>query len=253
MGTLCQYSDNVISFYKQAQLFYNDSRTEIILGRRDLSYYVRMMRQEDVSQVSEIDREAFPSQWPPVNYRNELRNRLAHYIVVCEAMEQVETHDAEVPSQNGLWEFASRVRRFFTNSSFYNQTSQAYSDYVAGFAGIWIMADEAHVINIAVRKQQQRQGLGELLFISAIDLALEHKARIVTLEVRASNTTAQNLYYKYGLTQVGLRRGYYVDNKEDAIIMSTGDIVSASFQTRLIQLKQTHSMRWGIPLYEIVR
>ncbi|MFC1937470.1 ribosomal protein S18-alanine N-acetyltransferase [Chloroflexota bacterium] len=217
-----------------------------------MPYYVRMMHKEDVPQVSEIDREAFPSQWPPTNYRNELQNRLAHYVVVCEAREPVEVPGVEPPPQNGLWRLASRMRRLFGSRSFDDQVSQPYSDCVLGFAGVWIMADEAHVINIAVRKQRQRQGIGELLFISAIDMGLQQHACIVTLEVRTSNTAAQSLYYKYGLTQVGLRRGYYLDDKEDAIVLSSGDATSVAFQARITQLKHAHSRRWGIPLYQIV-
>lgn len=83
--------------------------------------------------------------------------------------------------------------------------------------------------------------------IAAIDLAAELKARIVTLEVRISNIGAQNLYTKYGFTQVGIRRGYYIDNREDAIVMSTDDINLAPFQANLQQLKQAYYKRWGEP------
>jgi ribosomal-protein-alanine N-acetyltransferase len=86
-----------------------------------------------------------------------------------------------------------------------------------------------------------------------INLATELNARITTLEVRASNTIAQSLYYKYGFTQTGLRHNYYIDNKEDAVIMSTENITSASFQAHLQRLKQVHSRKWGIALYQIAR
>ena len=114
------------------------------------------------------------------------------------------------------------------------------------------MADEAHIINIAVREDHRRQGVGELLLISIIDLATELNASIVTLEVRTSNTAAQSLYRKYGFSQVGIRKGYYTDNREDAILMSTEKIASTPFQAQLNRLKQAHSKRWGIPLYQIV-
>jgi ribosomal-protein-alanine N-acetyltransferase len=67
----------------------------------------------------------------------------------------------------------------------------------------------------------------------------------MTLEVRASNTTAQNLYRKYGFNHVGVRTGYYIDDKEDAIIMTTENISSAAFQAHLNQLKQAHTSKWG--------
>jgi ribosomal-protein-alanine N-acetyltransferase len=113
------------------------------------------------------------------------------------------------------------------------------------------MADEAHITNVAVRKILRRQGIGELLLIALVELAAKLDARIITLEVRASNITAQSLYSKYGFTQVGLRRSYYTDDKEDGVIMSTPDISSATFQARLRQLKQAHFKRWRIALCEV--
>jgi len=189
-------------------------------GDRDLTYYVRLMREEDLAQVTEIDREAFPSQWPPVDFEHELHSWLAHYIAACE-------ESGELPP--------------------------LAREYTMGFASFWMMADEAHITNIAVRKIHRRQGIGERLLISMIDLATELNARILTLEVRASNIAAQNLYYKYGFAQVGLRRGYYTDNKEDAVLMTIGNTTSASFQSRLNQLKKAHSQRWEIALYQVAR
>ena len=209
------------------------------------SYYIRPMRKEDITQVNEIDREAFPTQWPPPNYRHELQNQLARYIVACDGTKTVE--EPEVKPETGLYRLASRVRWWFTRDRFFgNGLPPSGRQYIAGFAGTWGMADEAHITNIAVRKSYQRRGVGELLLISIIDLAKEMKANIITLEVRASNTTAQNLYYKYGFTQVGLRRGYYTDNNEDGILMSTESITSASFQAHFQQLKQAHTGKCGL-------
>jgi len=244
----------VISFYKQAQLFYNDSRTEIILGRRDLSYYVRMMGKEDITQVTEIDREAFPTLWPPTNYQRELENRLARYIVACDEVKVVEVPEVKAASERVISGLVSRVRQILNRDRYSNnELPPSVTQYLMGFAGFWMVADEAHITNIAVREIHRLQGIGELLLISVIDLATELKAGIVTLEVRVSNNAAQKLYYKYGFTQVGLRRGYYIDDKEDAVLMSAENIASASYQAHLRQLKQSHSRKWGIPLYQIVR
>src|SRR4030042_6425226 len=101
-----------------------------------------------------------------------------------------------------------------------------------------MMADEAHLTNIAVRRQYQGKGLGELLVIATIDLAVELKASFMTLEVRASNLVAQNLYHKYGFVQMGIRRGYYLDNREDAIIMSTDSISAESFQAQIRESRE---------------
>lgn len=210
------------------------------------------MRREDISQVTEIDREAFPTLWPPTNYHHELQNRLAHYIVACEEGKTVE-ETKEAPGK-GLSGLVSRVRQLFNHDHLLtNKLPQSGRQYITGFAGFWVMAEEAHITNIAVRVSHRRQGIGELLLISIIDMATELNARIITLEVRASNTAAQNLYHKYGFTQVGLRHGYYSDNKEDAVLMSVENITSASFQAQLKQLKQAHSKRWGIAHYEVAR
>jgi ribosomal-protein-alanine N-acetyltransferase len=210
------------------------------------------MHKQDTDQVTKIDREAFPTLWPPVNYRHELQNRLAHYIVVCDEKKAVEEPVVKSAPQEGFSRLASRVRQLFNYARFFGSgTPSSDRQYIIGFAGFWVMADEAHVVNIAVPETYRCQGIGELLLISTIDLAIELNARITTLEVRASNTAALNLYHKYGFTQVGLRRDYYIDNKEDAILMSTENITSALFQARLQQLKQSHSRKWGIPLYQI--
>jgi len=213
-----------------------------------------MMRQEHVKQVIEIDREAFPTMWPPPNYRRELDNRLAHYIVVCDESRTVEEPQPEADPESGLRGLASKVRHLFNHDRFFGETvPPSGKEYVAGFAGIWVVTDEAHITNIAVREMYRRQGVGELLVISIMGLAAELNVRFLTLEVRISNVAAQSLYRKYGFSQVGVRRGYYTDNREDAVLMSTGDITEASFQAHLQQLKQAHSRRWGIPLYEIVQ
>jgi ribosomal-protein-alanine N-acetyltransferase len=202
------------------------------------------MRKEDVPQVNEIDREAFPTQWPPPNYNHELQNMLARYIVACEDTEAAENPGAKAVPDTAPRGLVQRVKKWLGG---FLGTEKPTPDRqrVVGFAGIWVLADEAHITNIATRKRFQRRGIGELLLFSIMDVAKELKADIMTLEVRASNTTAQKLYQKYGFTQVGLRRGYYTDNREDGILMSTESFSSASFQERLQQLKQAHSRKWG--------
>lgn len=205
------------------------------------------MRKEDIAQVTGIDREAFPSQLPPPNYHQELQNKLARYIVVCDDTKTAE--EPEVKPDNSLSRLTSRIKRWFNhNRSPSNESSPSDKQYIVGFAGIWVLADEAHITNLAVRQRYQCRGIGELLLISTIDLAKELKTSIMTLEVRASNLTAQNLYSKYGFTQVGIRHGYYLDNREDGILMSTESITSASFQAHLQQLREALARKWGSQL-----
>jgi ribosomal-protein-alanine N-acetyltransferase len=201
-----------------------------------LTYLIRRMVKEDIEQVTEIDREAFPSQWPPANYKQELQNKTAHYIVVCD-----DTRTTDVPQ-------APPKKGFSILSLLMPWTRQKTPEeiplpsitqqYIAGFSGIWMIADEAHLTNIAVRQQYRGKGLGELLVIATIDLAIEYQASFMTLEVRASNLVAQSLYQKYGFTQMGVRRGYYLDNREDAIIMSTESLSDEPFQRQIRELRE---------------
>jgi len=170
---------------------------------------LRLMSQEDVPQVTDIDREAFPTLWPPANYQRELKNGLAHYIVAC---------------------------------------GDEAGHYIIGFAGLWILVDEAHITNIAVREKHRRQGTGETLLIAIIELAIELGACLITLEVRASNTEAQKLYAKYGFVRVGLRHGYYTDNREDAVLMTIEDVKSAEVREKLEHLKRAHAEETGTSL-----
>jgi len=203
------------------------------------------MQKNDIPQVSEIDREAFPTQWPHPNYQHEMRNRLAYYNVVCDDEKLVDLPVAQ--SSGGLTGLVARVRHWFDGDGL-SDDEQALSKghYIVGFVGCWVLADEAHVTSIAVREAYRRQGVGELLIIKAIDLAAEMKASVVTLEVRVSNTVAQNLYIKYGFNEVGVRKGYYIDNREDALLMSTENIRSDSYKARFKELKQAHLNKLGV-------
>jgi ribosomal-protein-alanine N-acetyltransferase len=204
-----------------------------------LTYSIRPMAREDLTQVSRIDREAFPTQWPPANYRQELQNRLARYIVVDDDSRTAEA--SPVKTRPGLLRLASRWLPCLLPTDHARPATPR--PYIAGFSGIWMMADEAHITNIAVRKEYQGKGIGSLLLIATIDLAGELKASFLTLEVRASNLGAQKLYSRYGFTQTGLRRGYYLDNREDAVIMSTESITSPAFQAQLQQLRESLSAK----------
>jgi ribosomal-protein-alanine N-acetyltransferase len=219
-----------------------------------LAYFMRLMRKEDIPQVTEIDREAFPTQWPAANYHHELRNRLSYYILACEGEKATEAPKVRAAPEKTTFRPASWLKRMFGRSHPSSDELPPWSrEYILGFAGFRFMANEAHLTTLAVREHCRRQGIGEQLLISIIDLAIEMNASFITLEVRASNTTAQYLYRKYGFTQTGMHGGYYRDNNEDAILMSTGRSTSTSFRAHLNQLKQAHSKKWGITTYEIAR
>ncbi|KZE65647.1 ribosomal-protein-alanine acetyltransferase [Fictibacillus phosphorivorans] len=88
-----------------------------------------------------------------------------------------------------------------------------------GYCGIWLVMDEAHVTNIAILPSYRGRRLGEMLMREAIKLARTQGARTMTLEARVSNHVAQNLYKKLGFEAGGIRKNYYSDNGEDALVM----------------------------------
>lgn len=108
---------------------------------------------------------------------------------------------------------------------------------LVGYAGMWVILDEAHITTIAVDPRYRGQHVGERLLMGLIDAALERGARWMTLEVRRSNVTAQALYKKYGFREIGTRKGYYSDNREDAIVMWTGNLRDRDVQDHLAALR----------------
>ncbi|MDD3840509.1 MAG: ribosomal protein S18-alanine N-acetyltransferase [Clostridia bacterium] len=94
-----------------------------------------------------------------------------------------------------------------------------YSNKVVGYGGMWIIIDEAHVTNIAVHPEYRGMGVGNKIMEHLIDICVEKDLVGITLEVRKSNVIAKNLYKKYGFEEKGIRRSYYLDTNEDALIM----------------------------------
>ena len=83
------------------------------------------------------------------------------------------------------------------------------------------------------------------MLIAAIEQATHMEARVVTLEVRVSNFVAQNLYKKFGFSERGIRKSYYTDNREDALIMTTDPLNTSDYSQRFVELVQAHQSRWG--------
>ena len=104
-----------------------------------------------------------------------------------------------------------------------------------GFAGLMLVEQDAHVTTLAVRSQSRQNGLGTRLLLELIAAGLAMGASNLTLEVRASNTGAQRLYERFGMTTVGVRKHYYRD--DDAVIMWATDIDGPEYQERLNQIR----------------
>lgn len=90
---------------------------------------------------------------------------------------------------------------------------------IVGYAGMWHVVTEGHITNVAVLYDYRRQGIGDLLMEQLENVALEREMIGITLEVRINNEAAQRLYHKYGFRAEGIRKNYYADTHEDAVIM----------------------------------
>ncbi len=90
---------------------------------------------------------------------------------------------------------------------------------IIGYGGMWHVINEGHITNIAVKNEYRRKGIGSKIIDELINIAKEKEMIGITLEVRTSNNIAQNLYKKKGFIIEGIRKEYYDDNKEDAILM----------------------------------
>lgn len=146
-------------------------------------YSLRPMVVADIPAVLEIDRLSFPTPATEQLFLNELTdNRLAHYQVLIRAGEG--------------------------------------DEIILGYAGFWLIAGEIHVSTIAVHPDERGRGRGEWLLLNLLLLACGLDSLLVTLEVRRGNLTAQALYRKYRFEEVGMRRRYYHDTGEDALLMT---------------------------------
>ncbi|MBN2099254.1 MAG: ribosomal protein S18-alanine N-acetyltransferase [Dehalococcoidia bacterium] len=202
-----------------------------------MGYSVRPMNADDIPQVSEIDREAFPTEWPPPSFKRELSSSMVRYLVAVDESRRT-VSNATVPKRS-MWEsLVAGVRHMLGRDDASTQVADVQdAQLIVGYASIWMMVDESHLTSIAVRQGHQHQGIGEMLLIAIINLSVQMKAQVVTLEVRASNRSAQALYAKYGFKSVGIRRRYYTDNSEDAVVMTTDKITSVAYQTKLRELE----------------
>ena len=90
---------------------------------------------------------------------------------------------------------------------------------VIGYAGMWHVVMEGHITNVGVLQEARRKGVGSMLMEKILEVAVEKKMEGITLEVRMGNSPAQALYHKFGFKAEGIRKNYYADTKEDAIIM----------------------------------
>ena len=137
------------------------------------------MNESHANGVYELSKECFAIPWTLESINNELNNPLAKYVIA----QDLSTGE------------------------------------VVGFVGVWIIAGEGDITNIAVSSKYRKLGIASNLLIKLFDVCKTFNCEDITLEVRASNIPAQNLYKKFNFKEEGIRKGYYSDNGENAIIM----------------------------------
>ncbi len=120
--------------------------------------------------------------------------------------------------------FATPWSREAFYNEIYNNKFAVYivleeDDKIIGYCGAWVVIDEAHVTNVAILPAYRGRHLGEALLRKMMTVAKDMGARSMTLEVRVTNNVAQSLYRKLGFQNGGIRKNYYTDNQEDALVM----------------------------------
>ncbi|HCN57905.1 MAG TPA: ribosomal-protein-alanine N-acetyltransferase [Exiguobacterium sp.] len=125
-------------------------------------------------------------------------------------------HAVELESFATPWTLESFIAEMTQNPNAYYLVAE--TEEIIGFAGLWHIADEGHITNVAVKQKARGMGIGEALLVALIEQARQLGLRAMTLEVRVSNTPARTLYEKLGFLYAGTRKRYYQDNNEDAAI-----------------------------------
>ena len=204
-----------------------------------MPFAVRPLREADIPQVRAVEKQAFSTLFPPTSFRRELGNRAARYWV-AEKRDGIK----ESPSARRQGGLMRKILRSATGLR-----ARRYETHIprsiVGFLGTLYAADQAHIVSVGVADGYRRRGIGELLLITAVEHAVARETETITLEVRKSNAAARTLYGKYGLIEQGIRKAYYSDNREDAVIMTTGSIQMERYAARLAMLKEAHQERWG--------
>jgi [ribosomal protein S18]-alanine N-acetyltransferase len=117
---------------------------------------------------------------------------------------------------------------------------------VVGYSGMMFMGEEAHVTNIAVDPHLHGHKIGTRLLLAMTTEAIARGARVISLEVRVSNRVAQAMYEKFGFSAVGVRKGYYIETNEDALIMSVENARSTDYRMRLQSIRDELDRERGL-------
>jgi len=127
-------------------------------------------------------------------------------------------YEIELQSFSVPWDKSDFVKEITENDKAIYVVA-AFDGEVAGYGGMWHIVNEGHITNIAVSEKYRQNGVGSAILAHLIDIAHEKEMIGLTLEVRVGNEAAMKMYSKFGFKAEGLRKNYYTDTKEDAVIM----------------------------------
>lgn len=171
---------------------------------------LRDMVEGDLGEVMRVEREAFEYPWSEAMLRGEFMHEWAH-IVVAEIDDAPATSDAKHANLN--------TSNTTSGLKCAENNSEHPTCRLVGFIVFWLIAGELHVLNVAVAPLAQRRGVGRALMDEAFRRARDANVTEATLEVRRSNLAAIRLYESFGFATTAIRRGYYEENGEDALVM----------------------------------
>jgi ribosomal-protein-alanine N-acetyltransferase len=197
-------------------------------------YFIEPMTEDDIPEVQQIESQSFTTPWSANTYKREIRNQASCRYLVARSS------PTPPPPRPGGAQQSRRPNLLgqIAAALFPPANGSTHSCPIIGYGGLWLTVEDAHVTTIAVDPQYRGLGVGELLLNGLIDAAYELRAKMLTLEVRISNSVAQRLYVKYGFQPAGTRPRYYTDNGEDALIMWTESINTPEYQSRLSELRR---------------
>lgn len=164
---------------------------------------IEPMRRRDLTAIQVIERQVYPQPWSVNVFANEI-------------------------------EMAKQGQRYYIVAH--------RAGHLVGYAGMMLVADEAHITNVATDPIRQREGIGRRLLAELAWEARKRRCTGLTLEVRISNVAAQGLYHQFGFEPAGIRQRYY-ENVEDAIVMWCHQIDGPDYAIRLRQLSPESSTR----------
>ena len=193
---------------------------------------VDLMRHDDIPSVRYVERRCFDTPWPRNAFNAELRRSdSACYLVLRLG------HPVISPGRPQAAARIGGILRRLAGREDWNEQN------LVGFVGAWFLVDEAHITTIAVDPDYQSLGLGRLMLLLVAELGRSRGMKRLTLEVRESNRRARDIYRRMGFFEKAVRKRYYSDNREDAIVMWSEDINSPRFDQILAQTRSRLSER----------